>query len=317
MGSLRYISGELISNNSVNNIYNTTTTTTTNNNNINNNNNNNNNNSNNNDNNNNSFETDNRNRYSLLENMKVKDIMNLSNEEKERITRNFSISDSKLFKRENLYQEQEEKLPILSKRIDIESLNNYSEKTRENEFISKSEQGHYLSNNDIDSDTHLDNDNTNYHDSDEKKLDNKDSKKEEISEEERKIREIVNSINCFNKNKNKKKLNKCQSVFSDDRRIKRYDRGHLSGSYSHMVIDVKREEFFKSLRDFNVRMKNISKINHMKSIQQQQKKVFNNKKTKENKRILIFSLKKKYIYIYINIYILYLTKRTFKLYVDY
>jgi len=84
----------------------------------------------------------------------------------------------------------------------------------------------------------------------------------------------VNSINCFNKNKNKKKLNKCQSVFSDDRRIKRYDRGHLSGSYSHMVIDVKREEFFKSLRDFNVRMKNISKINHMKSIQQQQKKVF-------------------------------------------
>ncbi|KAG4088753.1 hypothetical protein H8356DRAFT_958097 [Neocallimastix lanati (nom. inval.)] len=90
--SIRYISGELISSNSVNNIYSS-----------------------------NSIEMNNKNKYNLLETMKVKDIMNLNSEEKAKITRNFSVNESLLINKEKLCQKQKGKLPNLSQQIiDIE-----------------------------------------------------------------------------------------------------------------------------------------------------------------------------------------------------
>jgi len=188
--------------------------------------------------------------------MKIKDIMDLSSEEKVKITRKFSVNDSSLFKRERALNEA--RLQNLSKPlIDIEPYSlNYGRKNNESTISER----HYHSQKNDTNDLIIN--------------ENK-SKDESISEEEQqKIREIVNSINFFNKTKNKKKLNKCQSVFSDNPRIRRYGDYRLAKSYSHMSTDVKRDEFMKSLRDFNIKMKNYTKMANMKNLKLQQKKLF-------------------------------------------
>ena len=180
--------------------------------------------------------------------MKIKDIMDLSNEEKAKITRKFSVNE---YRSEKISDEP--KILNLSKQIiDTEPYSlNYGKKHEENTM---SEQDHK---NEISS-----------------TIKSNDQKDENISEEEQKIRDIVNSINFFNKTKNKKKMTKCQSVFSDNMRVRRYDNYRMAKSYSNTAMDVKRDEFLNSLRDFNIRMKNYTKMANMKSLKLQQKKLF-------------------------------------------
>jgi len=208
----------------------------------------------------------NKSKYSLLETMKVKDIMGLSSEEKARITRNFSINDSNLLKKDKILQEAK-KLNISNRIIDPEpyalhlDTNDHEEVMFDSHKLNKDNIIIENNNNDID-----DNGNSN--------SDNIDKFKKESSSEEERIREIVNSINIYNKNKNRRKLTKCQSAFSDDARIRRYNTSRLAKSYSHVTMDIQREEFFKSLRDFNIRMKNYTKMSNMKKLRLQQNKIF-------------------------------------------
>jgi hypothetical protein len=225
----------------------------------------------------------NKNKYNLLETMKVKDIMNLNSEEKAKITRNFSVNESLLINKEKLCQKQKGKLPYLSQQIiDIEpyTLNSRQDKNQEKDFILNS--------------------NSNNFEIYEKK-----------EEKEEKIREIMNSINFYNKNKSKKKHyssdsnsnsnssnnnnnnnnnnnhshnnnnindnnndnnndndNKCESVILDDEiLIHKNDQGN-SG------VDGNKEEIIKGLKDFNTQLKNVTKTQSMNSTQHQQQKLF-------------------------------------------
>jgi len=88
----------------------------------------------------------NKNKYNLLETMKVKDIMNLNSEEKAKITRNFSVNESLLINKEKLCQKQKGKLPYLSQQIiDIEpyTLNSRQDKNQEKDFILNSNSNNF------------------------------------------------------------------------------------------------------------------------------------------------------------------------------
>ncbi|ORX54288.1 RhoGAP-domain-containing protein [Piromyces finnis] len=226
MDSLKYVSGELISNNGINNLYE-----------------------------NNHFSNTSKSKYSLLETMKVKDIMELNNEEKTK-TGNISIYDSNTLRKNNIIKE-EKILEVSNRIIDTEPYTLHSDTNNNNNEEVMSDNYQLNKENIIE----------------EVNKDNNELTNETITEEQ-KIREIVSSINFYNKNKKKKKLSKCQSAFSDNTRIKKYDHSRLAKSYSQMTMNVQKEDFIKSLRDFNLKMKNYTKMANMKKIRIQQKRIF-------------------------------------------